>query len=412
MNLHPRWKRLVEPLELTFQSWKEAAHLARHHCAKASAMLGAKRQDSLDILRSPESMALLSAGYFVPESHPFVQRYPGAEAVRHLIQGYNDNDSSVSAPSSTTLSTPSSPTCSTSTPSPLPPPCNENNNSNSNNDNDNDSSQQQQQQQQQQHPPSPSPSINASQVKPEPSIATTVTMETNTPNATITKAKSPVQPSPTLPPQKEPIAVVDENAATDNNTNETATDKTLEKLSAEKSNDDKPLEKPTNTPLEKKPTKASPKAPNAKTIKTSSTGKSKPNKNSICYRIPKEHTGVNLGFLDVQVNDKSVKALLSKIHWYVSAISLECAKRLDLEMTKKKESIKTTVFSLEEPIGIVQLPINNHHIPLYVLPMIYNGKVDLVLGSDFFNLFSSTLNIKARAIHFMDKETPYSVSHL
>ncbi|KAI8890773.1 hypothetical protein K501DRAFT_236456 [Backusella circina FSU 941] len=350
MNLHPRWKRLVEPLELTFHSWREAAQLARHHCAKASAILGAKRQDSLDILRSPESMALLSAGYFVPESHPFVQRYPGAEAVRHLIQGYTNESSSPSSSSTTSLSVPSSPTLSSSEI-----------NTNS-----------------LQHL---KPSINTSKVKSESST-------------------TPIKPSP----QKEPVTVVDENTATTN----TTADKSLEKPSVEKPTLEKPT--PLNNTLEKptpKPTKASPKTPNAK------AGKSKSNKTSICYRIPKEHTSVNLGFLELNLSDNTVKALLSKMHWFVSAISLDCAKRLGLDiMPRKKEPIKTSVFSFEEPIGIVQFPISQHSIPLYVLPMIYNGKVDMVLGSDFFDIFNSTLNIKARAIYYMDKESPYSVSHL
>lgn len=142
---------------------------------------------------------------------------------------------------------------------------------------------------------------------------------------------------------------------------------------------------------------------------------------AIINAIPKAHKGINLTFLNLPVNGKTVKALIAKSSWQRSAISIDCAERLGLEMDDRTDLIAETDFGCAYTLGEALLTF--HHpadpenlmgnIQLLVLPKIYGGSVELVLGADFFFLHQPVvLNIKKRAIYFLGKETPYIVEQL
>ncbi|KAG2212607.1 hypothetical protein INT47_000583 [Mucor saturninus] len=140
---------------------------------------------------------------------------------------------------------------------------------------------------------------------------------------------------------------------------------------------------------------------------------------SICYSVPDEHAAVNLAFLELEVNGKKVKGLLAKLRWGASAMSIPCAKNLGLTINESSSFCIQTDFGIEDTIGYLKMPIIHPADPnikaelnVHILPMIYGGKVDLVLGADFFYIFKPTLNIKSRAIRFLEKETPYIVSKI
>ncbi|KAI7889527.1 uncharacterized protein EV154DRAFT_514516 [Mucor mucedo] len=148
------------------------------------------------------------------------------------------------------------------------------------------------------------------------------------------------------------------------------------------------------------------------------TSNSSTNK-SICYSVPDEHAAVNLAFLELEVNGKKVKGLLAKLRWGASAMSIPCAKNLGLTINESSSFCIQTDFGIEDTIGYLKMPIIHPADPdikaelnVHILPMIYGGKVDLVLGADFFYIFKPTLNIKSRAIRFLEKETPYIVSKI
>ncbi|KAG1460533.1 hypothetical protein G6F46_005301 [Rhizopus delemar] len=84
-NLHPRWKRLVEPVEHTFQQWEDAANAARYHCIKLSALLGGERVDTSPLFITQESLYILQSGYFAPETNPDVERYFRESSIQHLL---------------------------------------------------------------------------------------------------------------------------------------------------------------------------------------------------------------------------------------------------------------------------------------------------------------------------------------
>ncbi|KAG1090970.1 hypothetical protein G6F42_019554 [Rhizopus arrhizus] len=141
---------------------------------------------------------------------------------------------------------------------------------------------------------------------------------------------------------------------------------------------------------------------------------------TLLTNIPKQHLDVNLTFLELPVNGKKVKGLLAKLSWGSSAISIDCAQRLGLKMKPSDHLCINTDFGYVDSVGILTLPIHHPADPtraksemdIQVLPMIYGGKVDLVLGADFFCFFNPTLNIRTRAICFLEKETPYIVEKL
>lgn len=423
MNLHPRFRRFVEPDFLSFSNWIEAAAFARLHCTRISAIMGAERIDENPMFQSAESRALIESGYFVSSKSPSASMYPRAEAIQHLLiptvngGGNNQVKNSIS-PSSSSSSTPV-------LRSGLMSIVDE-------------------EQEQEQQPTIKGkeedrkmlekaaltgqnswlsvldnnadkfmavlPRVDVEQDDKE-NTATAPTQEPSTSSSSTAAAAAAEKPPATT------------DAKCNNNSKQQATTGTT-------GGGDSPLTKSAvqariNQAVKAKKEKEKAVAAAATTASKENDQflyqvKSNPNNpNSICYRLPEEHVGINLAFLELTINSKHVRGLLAKVRWGSSAMSLDCVKRLGLTMKETNNFCIHTDFGYEDTIGILKLPIVHPADPnvksemeIQVLPLIYGGKVDLVLGADFFYFFQPTLNIKTRAIRFLDREAPYIVSKI
>ncbi|KAG1500720.1 hypothetical protein G6F53_004702 [Rhizopus delemar] len=352
-NLHPRWKRLVEPVEHTFQQWEDAANAARYHCIKLSALLGGERVDTSPLFITQESLYILQSGYFAPETNPDVERYFRESSIQHLL----------------------------------------------------------------------SPTF------------TTAHMAKNTATVNVEKKEKTKDKSHEKEKRKEKgyeKAKENENVIEKEKTEkkvETKEEKESEKV-------EKDVEKGTQKAKKRKaPTemnqdeKQKQETKNVLKQQNNSFSKVQNNKNKnngiviaesdIYYTIPECYKNVNLMFLSLDVNGRDVKGLLSKLSWENSAISVDCIERLGLPLITSDSYRINTELGFVSSLGFVNLPILHPADPnikselmAQVLPKIYNGKVELILGSDFFFKFKPILNIKQRAIRFLDKEVPYFVHKL
>ncbi|KAG1051809.1 hypothetical protein G6F43_006011 [Rhizopus delemar] len=352
-NLHPRWKRLVEPVEHTFQQWEDAANAARYHCIKLSALLGGERVDTSPLFITQESLYILQSGYFAPETNPDVERYFRESSIQHLL----------------------------------------------------------------------SPTF------------TTAHMAKNTATVNVEKKEKTKDKSHEKEKRKEKgyeKAKENENVIEKEKTEkkvETKEEKESEKV-------EKDVEKETQKAKKRKaPTemnqdeKQKQETKNVLKQQNNSFSKVQNNNNKnngiviaesdIYYTIPECYKNVNLMFLSLDVNGRDVKGLLSKLSWENSAISVDCIERLGLPLITSDSYRINTELGFVSSLGFVNLPILHPADPnikselmAQVLPKIYNGKVELILGSDFFFKFKPILNIKQRAIRFLDKEVPYFVHKL
>ncbi|CEI95102.1 hypothetical protein RMCBS344292_09302 [Rhizopus microsporus] len=341
-NLHPRWKRLLEPIEHTFQHWKDAASIAVYHCVKVSALLGSERTDKSPLFTSQESIDILRSGYFASETHPDIERHPRESSIQHLIG------------TSTTALMPKKP----ATPSP-------------------------------------------------PLLTTEMATVYSEKNKTKEKDNEKMIPKEHIrkPDAKEDKHKQDKKEVQKTEKKKAAQDDKLTKskqtISSTTRNDNNIIETNNNT-------------------RNDSDSKENNIKDgNICYKIPECYKGVNLMFLELTINGKTVKGLLSKLSWGCSAISIDCVKRLGLTLSTSNLFCINTDFGIVNSLGFVKLPISHPAEPnikseliTQVVPSTYNGKVELILGSDFFFKFKPTLNIKKRAIRFLDREASYIVHGL
>ncbi|GAN06665.1 hypothetical protein MAM1_0132d06153 [Mucor ambiguus] len=416
MNLHPRWRRMVEPVELSCSSWVEAAAFARLHCARVSAILGCENRADA-IFRTSEARALRDSGYFAPDDADLKPHTP--ESIVHLLNPEQDNDSeksdaenrsgSSSPPvptvyrSNTMAASPIIPARSTSTAPPAKPASVEalmDQNLNASSPKKLVEEQEGKSAGKEKESRSTSPSISQSStsessqtlkpdVKGSTSASTaapaTTTITSTTTTATATASSLPSSSPPTKAQMQAKVQQVIKSRKEKDKDRKAQTQiqqqmKQLEKMS---------------------------------TIAPDQMG-------TVLTNIPKQHLGVNLTFLELPVNGKKVKGLLAKLSWGSSAISVDCAQRLGLQMKPSDHLCINTDFGYVDSVGILTLPIHHPADPaktksemnIQVLPMIYGGKVDLVLGADFFCFYNPTLNIRTRAICFLEKETPYIVEKL
>ncbi|KAL9554866.1 hypothetical protein MBANPS3_002609 [Mucor bainieri] len=390
MNLHPRWRRMVEPVELSCSSWVEAAAFARLHCARVSAILGCENRADA-IFKTSEVRALRDSGYFAPDDADLKHRAP--ESIAHLLNPEEDNTSEKSdADNKSASSSPPVPTVynNTMTVSPLIPtisvptappakpasaeaPTEQNLNASSPNkvaeEKEGTSAGKEK------TSPSTSPSISQSSTSES---SQTLKPDIKDSTATATASSSSVSP----PPTKAQMQVKVQQAI--------------------KNRKEKEKEKKAQTQMQQQ----------MKQLEKMST--------ITPDQMGTQHLGVNLTFLELPVNGKKVKGLLAKLSWGSSAISVDCAQRLGLKVKPSDHLCINSDFGYLDSVGILTLPIHHPADPtktksemdIQVLPMIYGGKVDLVLGADFFCFFNPTLNIRTRAICFLEKETPYLVEKL
>lgn len=361
-NLHPRWKRLVEPVEHTFQQWEDAANAARYHCIKLSALLGGERVDTSPLFITQESLYILQSGYFAPETNPDVERYSRESSIQHLL-----------SPTFTTAHM----------------------------------------------------AKNTAPVSLSPSAATV-----NVEKKEKTKDK---------PHEKEKRKEKGYEKAKEKE-NVVEKEKTEKKVETKEEKESEKVEKDVKKETQKAKKRKAPTEMNQDekqkqetkiVLKQQNNSFSKVqnnnNKNNgiviaesdIYYTVPECYKNVNLMFLSLDVNGRDVKGLLSKLSWENSAISVDCIERLGLPLITSNSYRINTELGFVSSLGFVNLPILHPADPnikselmAQVLPKIYNGKVELILGSDFFFKFKPILNIKQRAIRFLDKEVPYFVHKL
>ncbi|KAL0145351.1 hypothetical protein V8B55DRAFT_1442955 [Mucor lusitanicus] len=382
MNLHPRWRRMVEPVELSCSSWVEAAAFARLHCARVSAILGCENRADA-IFKTSEVRALRDSGYFAPDDAGLKSHTP--ESIAHLVSPEEGNDSEKSdADNRSGSSSPTVPVYynNTMTVSPIPPTTST--------------------------PTSTTPPVKPASIETPTDQNQSISclrrlLKTRKANQQERKALPSASPSvsqSSISESSQPLKpdVKDASTAAPNTTTTTAT----------ASSSSSP---PTKAQMQAK--QQMKHLEKMSTIAPDQMG-------TVLTNIPKQHLGVNLTFLELPVNGKKVKGLLAKLSWGSSAISVDCAQRLGLKMKPSDHLCINTDFGYVDSVGILTLPIHHPADPsktrsemdIQVLPMIYGGKVDLVLGADFFCFYNPTLNIRTRAICFLEKETPYIVEKL
>jgi hypothetical protein len=429
MHLHPRFRRFVEPAELSCTSWIEAAAFARYHCTRISAILGCERHDSDPMFTSPEARALIDSGYFVSSNSPSASMYSGAtKAIQHLLKN-EENKLAVAAGESTASSNSSSnvgnktaagtaaaaeTSTSSSSSSSGAAAVVISNEENTQKEEEETliSSRSSSNKEKEKEIVMAGPSQNSwlstldnnaekfKEILPELKVKEQAEKET----ATAVKSSSPKSLTADT---STAAATATNTVAKPNSISSTATASSAMTKSE--------VQARINQAVKAKKEKE--KEQKEKFLYQVKSNPSNPD--SICYRVPKEHGGINLTFLELTVNGKQVKGLLAKLRWGSSAMSFECVKRLGLTMKETDNFCIHTDFGYEDTIGILKLPIVHPADPtiksemeIQVLPLIYGGKVDLVLGADFFYFFQPTLNIKTRAIRFLDRETPYIVSKI
>ncbi|CAO3702147.1 unnamed protein product [Rhizopus stolonifer] len=365
-NLHPRWKRLVEPVEYSFKNWEDAADVASYHCIRLSALLGSERNDASQLFTSQDSIDILQSGYFASETNPDVERHPRENSIQHLISP----TLSISTAKKTTLS----PTI------------------------------------------VPTPIINVER-KDKAKDKSREKEKGKERELEKAKDKEKTIEKEAKPVKKTEEKEVEKTEKLKQEVKKEAPESEKKKVSIESTQGERNVQaiedipkQQANTP-KKSPKKASKEINKGNTVDHTGT--------SVCYKVPECYKDVNLMFLNLNVNGKDVKGLLSKLSWGCSAISLDCSRNLGLPIVTSDSYCINTEFGMVDSLGFVNLPIMHPADPniksvltTHVLPLIYNGKVDLILGSDFFFKFKPTLNIRQRAIKFLDKEAPYFVHSL
>ncbi|OBZ84063.1 hypothetical protein A0J61_07883, partial [Choanephora cucurbitarum] len=293
MNLHPRWRRMVEPVELSFNTWVEAAAYARLHCARVSAMLGCEKHESSPIFKTAGTRALRDSGYFAPDSSPF-KKSKDTASIRHLLRPEEEpvttkkeNEVTETAFIGTVFVD--------------------------------------------------EPYLGLSHIDQHADV-----LKKKLPVVTEDEGKKQEKASsPTSGIKKETeISSASSATVTATNTN-TITTKTTIPSSASSISTSKPVSISSATAVSslasalasEEATKAKEKRnmsiPHITAVKSSdSLSKSQ----SVCYRVPSEHSGINLSFLELTVNGKKVRGLLAKMRWGSSAMSLDCVHRLGLSM--------------------------------------------------------------------------------
>ncbi|KAI9019573.1 hypothetical protein CLU79DRAFT_757881 [Phycomyces nitens] len=327
MNLHPRWKRLVEPMEYLFNSWTEAAKAARHHAVKVSAMLGVERTDSLEMFQGKEARELLQSGYFVPGDHP--SRNPTTETLPDSNKRFEKDKFNKR--------------------------------------------------------------LLESILNPQPEESILSTAQPRTKEAVM---EGRVEFRDDCPPKDE--------QEKQNPSAETGLPIIMTKTSSVSHTTI--IERTLENQMEYNP----------------DFYRAQYNPYSLCYYIPIAHRHVNLGFLELELNGKRFEGMLAKKRWEGSAMSIVLQERLGLELDRSLGfDIRTEFGHIEETIGAVEFPVVHpsdrglcSQMLVQVMPMIYGGQVDLVLGTDFFYLFHATFNVEDKIIRFMGKDARFSIKVL
>ncbi|KAI8645495.1 acyl-CoA dehydrogenase/oxidase [Parasitella parasitica] len=340
MNLHPRWRRMVEPVELSCSTWVEAAAFARLHCARVSAILGCESRSDA-IFKTSDSKALRDSGYFAPDNSE--QKFDTSVSISHLLKPEDDTTCDQSDTENKTESLPlpvtaaTNPVASSSAPEPAsaPPPGDQKQSLNESKKTADDASD--------------AKAAAKDRVKASSAVSSSTSHSSTSESSQASKpdARGAAAPSSSSLHTKAQIPTTVQ-PATKNRKEKKAQNqlqqqkKQLEKMSA---------------------------------ITPDQMG-------TLLTNVPEKHLGVNLTFLELPINGKKVKGLLAKMSWGSSAISIECATRLGLEMKPNDYLCICTDFGYVDSVGVLTLPIHHPADPtstksemdIQVLPMIYGGK--------------------------------------
>ncbi|KAI8967899.1 hypothetical protein BDF20DRAFT_897710 [Mycotypha africana] len=375
MNLHPRWRRLVEPLEVWCNEWLEAAAFARLHCERVSAILGCESIDSTmannsDLFSSPESKALRDSHYFAFTDCPSnIQKdmssvehlllkkettaEPEEEKVRALSETSIPLHLKIAAKAFQKPMKPSISSCSSA--------------SNASNASqlttvDND---------------------NAKKNKAKETTQSKRKNNTNTSEssqAPTAKAATAIQKSNICLDQQSQSHNKPMHAASKiESSKQSDIQKGASNLNVDKANESSIL---TGTYLsEQDKTKVVHPLTAAAALaqKINLPVIERPEGDIIFSEIPGHHKSVNLAFLELTINQKKVRGLLAKLSWGSSAIALDCVKRLGLVMEYNDMFCLETDWGNVSSLGICMLPIHHPADPsisstmqVQVLPSIYN----------------------------------------
>lgn len=370
MYLHPRWRRFVEPMELSCSTWIEAAAYAKLHCGRISAMLGCEKIGSSCIFNTPESRALRDSGYFAPETP--------------LTDDLSSSNQSESTPDKADKLV---------------------NNININPDDLEDSK-----------------SDSAASMSAISSTSTTTNVKQHS-NDLENGQKEDLK-------VEKPDSMIEESIV-----NESIEDKHNHKLEDTNSIEERQnggeecgelengqingyLEQQSDISKEIKPHQT---VKNKKTYKANTVYAKQhiDATNLIVNLIPSDYDNIHFMFIEIPIKEMEVKTILAKFSFESSVISIDCVRRLGLEWNENGSKIKTNLGSVEA-LGDLALPFAHPENPekmelevkAFVLPKIFGGIADLVLGADFFFKYQPVLNVKTRTIHFFGKEAPYTVKRL
>ncbi|KAI8062665.1 hypothetical protein BC940DRAFT_308431 [Gongronella butleri] len=145
-------------------------------------------------------------------------------------------------------------------------------------------------------------------------------------------------------------------------------------------------------------------------------------KKDIVYtHIPRAHQDVTLAFLNLEIDDIPVKALLAKNRWQKSALSLRIATQLDLQFDLDRwQAIDTEFGYIEQSMGSVTVPIpygpknskKTFDTLVQILPIFYGGTVDMILGADFFENAKARFFPSKKIIEINGRDTKFTTGTL
>ncbi|KAI8385016.1 uncharacterized protein BYT42DRAFT_564428 [Radiomyces spectabilis] len=349
MNLHPRWKRLIEPIDYQLKTWEEAAAIAQWHAVKYSSLLGVK--DSL-FFQSKKAKHALQTGYFVPQSHP--SKKEGA------------------ATSTTAASTASTSTA---------PPSRQRN-----------------------HKADQQPTVDKSQTLNNPPKTTQADKSKHSAAASSTIPPPVSKPARAVSPS---VSLSSESSSKSKNTANTRLSNANAKTQSVNKITEKPLEKPGVIKI--------PFFSNVTRVVSSDV-----NSSDLCRNIPKEHQNASLPCLELDFKGKKMLALVSEA-WGYSAISSALVTRLDVPVDSSQDFVIATDFGyVTDTYGQVELdwvsPASSKHVipklRLQALPSIYGGKIEMVLGADFFVLCQASVDMREKVVRFKNAKAPLIMKKL
>ncbi|KAI9493851.1 hypothetical protein BDB00DRAFT_820950 [Zychaea mexicana] len=366
LHLHPRWKRLIEPEEIRFKTWEEAAKAARYHAIKLSAILGAEREDNNPMFTTKEAKDILASGYFKPDQQ---QQPPPA-----VIAARNKNSSkSIDGSVNYSIDDAAKPTVSNDTVS-----------------------------------PSPTASAQAKQQDQQKKEKENIPATTRSNSDSTAKAQADVEPS-TSKEKQQVTSTRTTSSSLSSASTKVAAGPGKEQEQQEKKKDLKEVSSSSSPPSPKSFSSSSPST----LTHTQRRGKLKipagADPNSVCYKLPSAHTNVNLPFLDIPINGQRVRALLAKKRWGASAMSVALQQDMKLPLNRSEAcDIGTEFGQVEDAIGsvicLVSHPANpslEAELAVQVMPALYGGRVDLILGADFFFYFTATFSVRNSTVRYM-----------